>query len=484
MNNLIVVSSGRQVVRLGNLDANASVITADEYLRDSRYMKSSMRVFNLCNDYSYCKKGYYVSLLAEARHQRPIPSVATISDLHNRDTVKVLSSFFFASLNKALKDVKAEEYEISVYWGRNFAQKLTPIARQIFNIFQAPLMRVFCKKIHNDWQVKNIALISYKDVPEAHHDFLMESANLYFGTPHARRVTKPNNFKYDLAILVNPEEELPPSDEKAIKHFVKAARDLRIYTEVIGPKDFALLNRFDSLFIRETTSVVNHTYRFAKKAELEGLVVMDDPQSILRCCNKIYLHDLLTTKHISTPKTDIVYKDTDLSQFTSFPLVIKKPDSAFSAGVQKVNSIEELHFIATEYFKKSDLIILQEFLQTDFDWRIGVIDNKPLYACRYHMAKNHWQVIKRENDKTLKEGKYDTYPLHQVPKKAVQLALKACKEIGNSLYGVDIKEKDGQFYVIEVNDNPSIEKGVEDKVLGHELYHEIMKTFLNRLDAR
>jgi len=38
--------------------------------------------------------------------------------------------------------------------------------------------------------------------------------------------------------------------------------------------------------------------------------------------------------------------------------------------------------------------------------------------------------------------------------------------------------------VIEVNDNPNIDAGVEDKVLGQQLYERIMEEFLRRMEAR
>ena len=38
--------------------------------------------------------------------------------------------------------------------------------------------------------------------------------------------------------------------------------------------------------------------------------------------------------------------------------------------------------------------------------------------------------------------------------------------------------------LIEINDNPSIDHGVEDKVLGSELYRIILREFVARLDAR
>jgi glutathione synthase/RimK-type ligase-like ATP-grasp enzyme len=72
-------------------------------------------------------------------------------------------------------------------------------------------------------------------------------------------------------------------------------------------------------------------------------------------------------------------------------------------------------------------------------------------------------------------GKFcDTLPTFEVPKAVLGAVLKITQPIGNGLYGVDVKEKDGKGFVIEVNDNPSIDRGVEDLYLGNELYHLIM----------
>ena len=50
--------------------------------------------------------------------------------------------------------------------------------------------------------------------------------------------------------------------------------------------------------------------------------------------------------------------------------------------------------------------------------------------------------------------------------------------------GVDVKEHQGKAYVLEVNDNPSIDHKVEDGYLGDELYMIIMDEFKQRLEAR
>ena len=48
----------------------------------------------------------------------------------------------------------------------------------------------------------------------------------------------------------------------------------------------------------------------------------------------------------------------------------------------------------------SDLVIAQEFVPTSFDWRIGVLDGEPIFACQYRMARAHWQVVKYREGKT------------------------------------------------------------------------------------
>jgi glutathione synthase/RimK-type ligase-like ATP-grasp enzyme len=42
------------------------------------------------------------------------------------------------------------------------------------------------------------------------------------------------------------------------------------------------------------------------------------------------------------------------------------------------------------------------------------------------------------------------------------LAVRAACAIGEGLYSVDIKERGGKLFVIEVNDNPSLENGEEE----------------------
>lgn len=327
--------------------------------------------------------------------------------------------------------------------------------------------------------------IAIGEVPESHLDFMHEAARRFFAGERPR-AGHSKKTRYDLAILVNPAEAHPPSDERALQRFERAGAELGFWVERIGPDDIGRLAEFDALLIRETTAVNHHTFRFARKAAAEGLVVIDDPDSILKCTNKVYLAELLARHHVPAPKTMLVHRDNidEIERRIGLPVVLKQPDSAFSVGVVKIKEPAELRSRVRQLLKTSELVVAQEYLPTAFDWRIGVLDGRPLYACRYHMARGHWQIIRHDTDKGMAEGNADTLAIGEAPDMVIRTAVKAASLIGNGLYGVDLKEIDGKVYVIEVNDNPSLDAGVEDAVLKGALYREILGVMLKRIEAR
>jgi glutathione synthase/RimK-type ligase-like ATP-grasp enzyme len=323
------------------------------------------------------------------------------------------------------------------------------------------------------------------EIPDQHHPFVIQVASDFFAERRFS-VQRKAIDRYDLAILADSTGKNWASDEGAIKRFVKAAESLRINAEVIHKEDFEQVAEFDALFIRETTSVNHHTYRFSRRAVAEGLVVVDDPESILKCANKVYLAELLDHHKIRTPKTLIVHRDNldEIIPQLGLPCILKQPDSSFSQGVVKVDDEEGIRREAGALLEKSDLVIAQEFLPTPFDWRIGVFDRKPLYACKYYMAPKHWQIISRNDDNEVDYGRVQTLPVELAPTTVVRMALRAANLIGDGLYGVDLKTIGRQCYVIEVNDNPTIQSTFEDSVLKDELYRRIMEVFLQRLERR
>jgi glutathione synthase/RimK-type ligase-like ATP-grasp enzyme len=100
------------------------------------------------------------------------------------------------------------------------------------------------------------------------------------------------------------------------------------------------------------------------------------------------------------------------------------------------------------------------------------------------MADKHWQIMnwssKNENSRV---GNVESIAPESAPSGLLRTALKATALIGKGLYGVDMKEQDSKFFVIEINDNPSIDAGIEDKVPKEKLYRTIMESFINKIKS-
>jgi glutathione synthase/RimK-type ligase-like ATP-grasp enzyme len=467
------------------------LVSAKDYLfGEHRDGPAGTRVINLCRSYRYLSVGYYCSLLAEARGHKVIPTVRTINDLSKRAIYSLETEDLDALLQRELGRAGAKSeaaLTLDIYFGRTSHAALADFARQIFETFTAPLLRVELRH-QGKWRISGIKAGSLHRLEDNQEDAFANALDA-FSSQVWRKARARKRYRYDLAVLVDPEEKLPPSNRKALKSFQKAGRDLGIDVELIGRAQYAELAEYDALFIRETTAISDHTYRFAKKAESEGLVVMDDPSSILRCTNKVYLADLLRTNDLATPQTRILHVDQrrmldTLGEELGLPLVLKIPDGSFSRGVIKVEEAGKLRGAAEELFRRSDLILAQEYLYTDYDWRIGVLNNKAIYACQYFMSKGHWQIFEHQAGGRVKEGDARAFPTTEVPRSVIRLATRAASLIGDGLYGVDIKQSGDRAVVIEVNDNPNLDAGVEDGYLGDDLYRIVMEEFLRRMELR
>jgi glutathione synthase/RimK-type ligase-like ATP-grasp enzyme len=459
------------------------VVSARNYLTDREYSDiENAKVFNLCRSYRYMSTGYYVSLLAEARGHRAIPSIMTLQDMRSDAIFRIRSEDIDELIQSTLSHLKAERYQLNIYFGKTTVKRYERLARQLFSFFEAPLLRATFLYAKKKWELDQVEPIAVKDIPDWQRPFVVNAAGEYF-LKLERAPRRHKRFKYDLAILMNPDENEPPSDPRAIRKFCRAAEQVGLDPELITREDYRRIAEFDALFIRETTAVNHHTYRFARRAAAEGLAVIDDPESIIRCTNKVYLAEMFDRCKLPTPKTMIVHRDnaTEVADALNFPCVVKQPDSSFSQGVVKLNTRAELDDEVARRLEGSDLLVAQEFMPTDFDWRVGVLEGKALYTCRYFMAHKHWQILKRTSRGRLMAGRVEPIAVSRAPRELVRLAVAAASAVGDGLYGVDLKQRGDEFYLIEVNDNPSIEAGYEDRVIGDRLYLRIMKSLLRRI---
>ncbi|GAB4546265.1 MAG: RimK family protein [Phycisphaerales bacterium] len=462
----------------------ATVVSAFGYLSDPELAQGPGRkVFNLCRSFKYQAAGYYVSLLAEARGHRPLPSVSAIQDLRLAPVLKLVSQDIDGLIQSNLRRIRSDTFDLSIYFGRNVSPARDRLALAIFNAFPAPLLRARFER-NGTWRLASVRVIGLGDVPDAHHPFLVEQAQRYLKRAPRKPKDAPQT-RYDLAILHDPTDPMPPSNREAIDKFIHAGEAMGINCERIEKDAYGRIAEYDALFIRETTAVNHHTYRIARRAQAEGMVVIDDPVSIVRCTNKVYLAETMARHRVATPRTLILSRDNahEGLRTLGFPCVVKQPDSSFSAGVSRIDADDHLDDVIDQQFANTDLLVAQEYVPTDFDWRIGVLGGKPLFACRYGMAPEHWQIVKRD-DAGVHEGDAQTMTVEEAPRDVIKLAERAAALMGDGLYGVDLKVVRGKPIVIEVNDNPNIDAGVEDLALGDELYTRIMAHFFWKLESR
>jgi glutathione synthase/RimK-type ligase-like ATP-grasp enzyme len=256
------------------------------------------------------------------------------------------------------------------------------------------------------------------------------------------------------------------------------------HVDFIFPVDITKIPHMDALFIRARTDPMNVTYVAARIAEFHGMPVIDDPRSIQICSDKVNMYSHLIKNNISLPKTIFLSKNdltvervTQMFDELGSPLILKEPSTSFSLRVEKVDDIAAFFKVARRFIRLSDWIVVQQFIQSRYDWRVGVLDGKLLYACKYTIPSYTFKIQASVNGHLVYCGVESVKP-EQVPPHVIRLGIEAANSIGRGLYGVDIKNANGDAYVIEVNDNPSIESGEDD------CYPQVFEQIVSHLFAK
>ena len=178
-----------------------------------------------------------------------------------------------------------------------------------------------------------------------------------------------------------------------------SAESLGVRAELITRDDYARIAEFDALFIRETTAVNHPTYRFASRSAERG------PGRHRRSGVDRSLHqqgcsaELLEPArhpHAQDGRSSIAtMRSTTALRSWGSRCVLKRPDSSFSRGVVEVATPAELHEQLEQPLRGfRPASSRRNFLPTTFDWRIGILNRKPIFACKYFMAADHWQIVR------------------------------------------------------------------------------------------
>jgi glutathione synthase/RimK-type ligase-like ATP-grasp enzyme/gamma-glutamyl:cysteine ligase YbdK (ATP-grasp superfamily) len=485
---IVVVSDPGDLAEMG-----VPVVAADEYLAADADIPVATTIVNLCRSYRYRSKGYYVSLVADARGHRVLPAVETLEELSDPYGVyRVLREAGVPTLDvAALKVWKPAETgpdvssEALVVLGVCTDPRFEEAARAAFHAWPVPVLRLNFVQRGEEWWVAAAEPVPLRRLRPDERDSLARALNEADRTAIGREPQPPRVKRASIAVLFDDDDPFAPSTGETIDHLAAVAASGNVYVHRLGLDELDRLAEFDALFIRSLTGVREPSFQFALRAEMLDMPVVDDPQSIIRCSNKVFLEELLRREGIPTPKTIIVSPRTPWSEVAALgvPLVVKLPDGSFSAAVHRVAGELEYQEVTAEMFRRSPLLIAQEFVLTDFDWRVTVLDGQVLFTARYFMAEGHWQ-IRTEDGQGERFGRVGAVPRAEAPRDVVALALRAAGLIGKGLYGVDIKETAEGPVVIEINDNPNLDRGDDDLADGDAIYRDLLGYFVRRIEER
>jgi glutathione synthase/RimK-type ligase-like ATP-grasp enzyme/gamma-glutamyl:cysteine ligase YbdK (ATP-grasp superfamily) len=461
----------------------------------------NLTVVNFCKSDRYLSQGYYVSLLADARGQQVIPSIDTLEAISSvpealrlledvgvptfhgsgQDRRRTLTRL--AALNRPQPGPPDVIEELSVF-GRVQKREIARIAMRIHRRFPVPVCRLSFVKIEGAWRLFHLEPVPLDRVENGYREQVVSALRAGKLFPQSAMPASAET-RASLAVLFDGADPFKPSDQATLDRLERVAARQGLRVQRLGFGDLDRVSEHDALFIRCLTGPDLPAFRFAQRAEALGIPVIDDTRSILRCGNKVYLAELLGRAGVPMPRSSIVQRGTSYASVVAAvgsPFVLKLPDGSFSTAVYKVANEEAWQKHTSDLLASSPMLIAQAWVPTAFDWRVGVLDGRPLYACRYHMVPGHWQIRGSTSTGNARDGRVEGVPLDHTPASVKRVACRAARLIGDGLYGVDVKELETGAVVIEINDNPDVNLDYEDQAEGDRVYEELSAWFLKRID--
>ena len=140
---VILVDQGRD---LPNAETPHKVISTSEYLARPRLFDMGRpKIVNLARSYAYQSKGYYASLLAEARGHRVVPTVETMLELREQKLYEHALPELEDELNRCAQraDFQPEgEFKLLVCFGITRDPRFEAFGHLLFDWFRCPALEI------------------------------------------------------------------------------------------------------------------------------------------------------------------------------------------------------------------------------------------------------------------------------------------------------------------------------------------------------
>ena len=452
------------------------VLSTRDYLgRRGLFEGRRPQIVNLSRSYAYQSAGYYAALLAEARGHRTIPTVQTMLELQKKtlyaDALPELETALARDLARAAEPPE-RPFRLKVFFGRAERPGFERFASLLFDWYRTPAIEVsVCAD--EPVRIKRLALLTLPRISKEDRP-LFDAALDRYTSRRWKQATTRKPVRYSLAVLHNPREPLPPSDLDSLKDLATAGAKMGVEVEPIQKGEFGRIAEFDALFIRETTSIDSHTYRFARRAEQEGQARhrrhrLDDP---------LHQQDLsegdprgAEDRDAEEPRRRVCGRRRDGRRPLGLPVVVKD-----SRRLVQPRRPQGRHAARAEGASRPPLR------------RDGLPPRAGLHAdprstgasgcwaaVRSSCASTAWRRSTGRSSSTrpaASRGKaaFARSPWADAPAEVVEAGVRAAAAIGDGLLRCGPQERTRGAAVIEVNDNPNMDTRVEGAVLKERMW--------------
>ena len=287
---------------------------------------------------------------------------------------------------------------------------------------------------------------------------------------------KPDKTKIEIVILGVEEGEGTVNeilqgvcDEKGIKCTsvnVQAAwiSDQDIEKGILTVSNFDGEDNKQSIKIREAVVVVRRGaimdmtgQALTSLFESAGCFMINDLDSMLLCDNKMATAIQLSSHNVAIPRTSIVNNRKSIDDAHrhiggKFPAIIKTLTGTQGIGVAKVDSMESLISVCESLWKYDAALLLQEWLDIDFDVRTMVVNNRILGSAKRITDKKEFRSNVHLGATT------KPYILKDDEK---EIVLSAARATGGYMVGVDHCIVKGEYKILECNGSPGIRSHFE-----------------------
>ena len=186
--------------------------------------------------------------------------------------------------------------------------------------------------------------------------------------------------------------------------------------------------------------------------EKAGAFMINNRDGMLTCDNKMSSYITFNQNGIQTPKTSLINNDESVEDAHKriggkFPVIIKTISGTQGIGVSIANDYKSLLSNVQSLWKFGAELLIQEFLEMDFDVRTIIVDGVIIASTKRIRPKEDFRSNRHRGAET------EPYILSDDEKK---LLLNAYRSTGAYMVGVDHTIVNGKSYILECNGSPGI----------------------------